>query len=959
MKLTRVLMSATCAAAVIATAAPLRAQPLEGLFKAPPKEARARVRWWWPGDAVTDEDLRKDIAVLDQAGFGGAEIQAMAPNFAKMTDAQKAAVNNYAEPSFFGHVRAAGAAAVAHGMTLDYTFGSAWPSGGGWAIPPEKALVELTMARTEVTGGQAGPIKVALPPRTKRLGALSMFDPRVKDPRAADWPARMDAQAQIVAVMAARGTAPSLKADPSTMMGLQLSAWKDVIASGQIDPATTVMLTDKLKADGTLDWTPPPGTWQVFVFKRYAANIGVLGSAGQGPQLTLDHMDPAAFAAHAARVGDPLGNKPTGIRATFVDSLELMQDLPWGRTFMDEFRRRRGYDLTPYLPLTIQPGWMQAWAERWSPPYFNAGDETAERVRTDYRRTVSDMMFDGFLKPFVAWNHAHGLKAKFQAHGGAIDIVRGYGITDIPETEDLVHYGDPIFMRFARSGADLYGRPIVSAESLVWKDRPYDVTPDELRRRADLIFAGGVNSLVLHGHDYPIGTDEWPGWHAFQPTPFGLGFSTMFTPTNPIWAGMRQFADYIGRTQAVLQQGKPIVPVAYFYGQTGYYVGIEDAGAGKQAAEKAFLTGGYDFDRINPDSIENAQVSAGQLLAQGGARYPVLVLPPIDGIRAETAEKIAQFAKAGLPVIFAGRAPNRDEGLADAAARDARVRSAIAAAMAAGARVVPEDGVVAALRQARIAPNLTFTSAGSPDVAWVQRAVGNRTVTFVHNMADAPRDAGMVLPRTGGVTRWNAMDGTIVPVSAQVQGTETRIDLPLAAGETALLVQDPATRPRTLRAPTVKTIMTLPAAGWTLDIAGHEGRAPVRRALGTVSLGDWQAMPNLKTFSGIGTYRHAVTLKPGTLAKGTRVILDLGTVHDMATVSVNGKQLPPAITAPFRVDLTGAVRPGTNELTIMVANTPQNAMVDPNAAAYKLLKPVPAGLIGPVVLDTVAMEKGQ
>ena len=952
MTLTRALMLATCAATITLPIAPLQAQTLERVFKAPPKEARARVRWWWPGDAVTDEELKRSIAQLDDAGFGGAEIQSLGPNFVKLTDAQKAAVNNYAEPSFFAHVRTAAAAAVAHGMTLDYTLGSAWPSGGGWAITPEKAFVELTMARTEVAGGVTGPIKVTIPARTQRLGALSMFDARVKDPRASDWPARMDAQAEIVAVMAVRGTAPTLKSSASTMMGIELSAWKDVLQSGRIDPASTVMLTDKLRPDGTLDWAPPAGTWQVFVFKRYAANVGVLGSAGQGPQLILDHMNPAAFAAHAARVGNPLGKNPAGIRSTFVDSLELMQDLPWERTFLEEFRKRRGYDLTRYLPLTIQPGWMQAWDERWSPPYFNAGDDTADRVRTDYRRTVSDLMFDGFIKPYVAWNHAHGLKAKFQAHGGAIDIVRGYGIVDIPETEDLVHDGDPIFMRFARSGADLYGRPIVSAESLVWKDRPYNVTPDELRRRADLIFAGGVNSLIMHGHDYPVGTDVWPGWHAFQPSPFALGFSTMFTPTNPIWAGIRQLTGYIGRTQAVLQQGKPIVPVAYFYGQTGYYVGIEDAGAAKQAAEKSFLAGGYDFDRINPDSIEHASVQGRQLVAQSGVRYPVLVLPPMDGIRAETAEKIAQFAKAGLPIFFAGRAPNRDEGLNDAAARDARVRVAVAAATAAGARIIPEEMVATELRAASIPANLTFTAPSTSDIIWVQRSVGKRVVTFVHNAGNTPHEAGMTLPGLGGVTRWDAMTGSVVAISSRAQGKSTRIDLPLAAGETALLVQDMGTRPSIRRADVTTTMATLPGNGWALDIDGHDARKPVRRTIGIVDLGDWRAT-DLKAFSGTGTYRRTFTLDAAALVKGSRVMLNLGEVHDMATISVNGKQLPPLITAPFRVDVTDAVHPGANDLTIAIINTPQNAMFDPKIAGYKLLKPVAAGLVGPVTLEAV------
>ncbi len=948
----RAMMTGACVAALALTSAPGAAQSLEDGFRNPAKEARPRFRWWWPGGAVNDGELEREIEAIDAAGFGGAEIQALAPSFATLSADEKARVNDYAEPAFFKHVRAAAAAAVARGLTLDYTLGSAWPSGGGFAIPPEKAFVELTMARTEVAGGGTAPIKLTLPTRTKRIGALSMFDVRVKDPKVADWPARMDAQAKIVAVVAMKGSAPTLKTDASVMMGIELSPWKDVIASGKLDAANAIVLTDKLQADGTLDWRAPAGTWQVFVFKQYASNMGVLGAAGQGPQLILDHMDPMAFAAHAARVGDPLGNKPQGIRSTFVDSLELMQDLPWGRQFLTEFQKRRGYDLTKYLPLTLQPGWMQAWSEHFSAPYFEAGDTTADRVRSDYRRTVSDLMFDGFIKPYVAWNHAHGLKAKFQAHGGAIDIVRGYGIVDIPETEDLVHEGDPYFMRFARSGADLYGHRIVSAESLVWKDRPYEVTPDELRRRADLIFAGGVNSMILHGHDYRLTDGSWPGWHAFQPSPFALGFSTMFTQSNPIWAGVPTLARYIGRTQSVLQQGQPVVPVAYFYGQTGYYVGIEDGGAGKQSAEKTFLGGGYDFDRVNPDAISTARVERRVLVAKGGARYPVLVLPALEGIRAETAEAIAGFAKAGLPVIFTDRTPDRDEGLADAANRDRRVRAAVAATLKAGGKVLPLTNIVAALRTASVPANLTFTASNVSDVVYVQRQVGARTVTFVHNMSDTPRDAGMVFAKVGGVSRWNAMDGSISPISATPDGKGVRIPLPLAGGETALLVLDPSARPQGTTSPVSVQRVALPNEGWTLSVAGHSGRQAFSQPTAPATLGDWRSARSLASFSGVGTYRRTLQIEPAWLANGKpRIVLALGGVHDMATVSVNGRTLQPVITTPFEVDVTSVVHAGANDLTIAVANTPQNAMIDSKAAGYKMLKPVPAGLVGPVAIE--------
>jgi hypothetical protein len=54
------------------------AQSLDSLrrdFENPPKEVRPMVRWWWPGGDVTADELRREVRVLDEAGFAGAEIQ--------------------------------------------------------------------------------------------------------------------------------------------------------------------------------------------------------------------------------------------------------------------------------------------------------------------------------------------------------------------------------------------------------------------------------------------------------------------------------------------------------------------------------------------------------------------------------------------------------------------------------------------------------------------------------------------------------------------------------------------------------------------------------------------------------------------------------------------------------------------------------------------------------------------
>lgn len=957
----RVALLATLAAAVVAAVPALAGElSLEEVFANPPQQAKPRVRWWWPGADVTAEELQREIALLDEAGFGGAEIQALSPNISPPPDAEATArINDYAEPRFFDMVKAAGAAAATRGMDLDYTFGSSWPSGGGFAIPPEKALVELTMAYTAIKGGSTGPITVEIPKRTGRLGALGAFDPRVRDPAAADWKDRFDGRAATIRVLAMRGTAPEFadanRAGPLAVP-IKLSAWSDVAQPGVLDTSEVIDLTDRLGADGLLDWSAPEGDWLVFVLRKYASNMGVLGAAGQGPQLVLDHFDHSAFAAHAARVGDPLGKNPAGLRATFVDSLELMQDLPWSEDFLVRFRDLRGYDLAPYLPLLVQPGWMAAWQEHYSPPYFEAKvPDLAERVREDYRQTISDLIFAEFLDPWRAWNKAHGLETKFQAHGGAIDQIRAYGLADIPETEDLVDNGDPLFMRLARSAANLYGHKIVSAESLVWKDRPFDVTPDEMRSRLDMLYAGGVNSVNLHGLPYRYAADAWPGWHTFAPTPVSLGFSTMLAESNPIWPAVPQLAAYAARAQALLQAGDPVVPVAFFYGDIGYYVGIETEGQHERPIEAGLIADGYDYDRINPDAIDHAKVVGGELLSAGGHRYAALVLPPIDALPVATAERLAEFAQAGLPIFFVDKLPDRSTGLHDAAENDRRTVDAIASMQSAGGKVVSITGLGAALQSANIPANLTF-SGDATDILFVQRRAGDRLITFLHNGGASDVTPAVTLPGMGGVTQWDAMDGAIRPLDAERVEGGTLVRPLIPAGQGVLLVQDSGVQPQRIADLSFVSDAVVSPVGWSLSASGHVAREPFSAKLTSVSLGDWRDIPELARFAGVGIYSATFDL-PGTmLADGRRVALSLGDVADMAMVRVNGVAFPPLISRPWRLDITGAVHAGANAIEVEIRNVPQNAMIG-EKGGYRKLQPVPAGLIGPV--EIYSYETGE
>src|SRR5208337_1677159 len=157
-----------CVCVIIAsTACQLLSQDeaaIKNEFRNAAKQYRPMVRWWWPGGDVTDQEIRREIRILDTAGFGGAEIQPFVTfDTRTMPKEEISLVNDFATPSYFKHVRVAADAAKAHGMWIDDTFGTGWPLGGGLAITPELSPIELRNTDTIVDGPKAFSGKLQIP----------------------------------------------------------------------------------------------------------------------------------------------------------------------------------------------------------------------------------------------------------------------------------------------------------------------------------------------------------------------------------------------------------------------------------------------------------------------------------------------------------------------------------------------------------------------------------------------------------------------------------------------------------------------------------------------------------------------------------------------------------------------------------------------------------------------------
>ena len=372
----------------------------------------------------------------------------------------------------------------------------------------------------------------------------------------AGWNERLQARTKIIAVLAIKGTEPVLESRKGAVSPEPLVVVK---TSGRLNPQSTRVLTRFMRPDGTLDWSVPAGEWHLFIFFQQPVETRVIGGVGQGPQLVLDHMNRRALEAHLDRMmaaaAPELSSQVHGktIRAGFCDSLEVESEIYWTDGLLREFRNRRGYDLTAWLPFIDVPGRGNVYPSYPSAPLFDGPG--AERVRRDYWQTVSDLWMENFFTPLSDWLHARGLKARIQAHGAPVDLLKAYATADIPETEQLASGGTTEFLKLATSAADVYGRPLVSAESFVHPGMAYKSTAESLERDANRLIAAGVNEIVYHGFPYVYLDRPEPGWYPFARPPM---FSDHFSEHNTqLWPAISSVNAYITRLQLVSRSGRP------------------------------------------------------------------------------------------------------------------------------------------------------------------------------------------------------------------------------------------------------------------------------------------------------------------------------------------------------------------------------------------------------------------
>ena len=777
------------------------------------------------------------------------------------------------------------------------------------------------------------------------------------------------------------------KAGFAALPDLYSVATRDVAANTVTPESDVIDITSKMKPDGTIDWTPPPGTWTVYrmgysltgitnhpappeatgpevdkldknavqsYFSHYLDNYKQASGGDMGAQ---GHSNPAAVPAPGGSAGK------VGLQFVITDSWEAGTQ-NWTPNILAEFQRRRGYDPHPWLP-TLAGRVIRSAAD-------------SDRFLWDYRRTIEELLAENHYGTLNAMLHERGMGQYGESHeSGRATIGDGMEMKrydDVPMAamwtqrpgvnDDKPGYNADI--RESASVAHIYGRPFVAAESMTAAAAPWGWSPATLKPTADKELDMGLNRFVIHSSVHqpltgPEGADAGSPAPGLTLGPFGQWFNR-----NESWAEQAgPWISYLSRASYLLQQGRFVADIAYYYGEDSNITAIF-------GEHNPSVPEGYNFDYVNADILEHKlKVDHGDLVTDSGMRYRVLALDPYSQhMSLPVLRRISELVRQGVTV--AGPVPTNDPSLADDQAAFNKLVTELWGTRLEPSRKVGKGRVLTgstlgeALKSANLVADTSYTKT-SPDteVLFVHRTMPGADLYFVDNRSAVPIETTASFRVTGrSAELFHPDTGAVTPASFKIENGHTSVPLSLEPWGTVFVVFRHPTKDNTLvlPKPAETNLATLDGA-WDVRFEDRTSKPEGEpKTLHLDQLGSWSdnSDPGIRYFSGHATYTKHIDVPANWFKTGAVTMLDLGDVANLAEVSVNGKSVGTVWKTPFRLDISSAIRPGDNLVEVRVVNLWVNRLVgdaqpDANKVTFTARNPykaksplVPAGLLGPV-----------
>jgi hypothetical protein len=901
------------------------------------------LRWWLAEGFHTDETLKKDIALIHEAGFGAVEFLAMDE------DGADSSRYGWGSEEWVHDSRLVMREASKRGMGVSVTSGTNWATANLTTILPDdkSASKELNFSSETLAPGQTreGPI----------------FPAQISQPNVHEQ--------ILVAVVAGKRLS-------RTYLGAVL------------DKDSLVVLTDRVDDKKNLSWNAPDdGLYELLFFWMHGT--GQTASPAQGTAYSINYVDPygieslISYWEKTILTPDFAGLIRKNKRfQMYMDSLELKTfgrgGQFWGYTFIEEFKKRRGYDIVPYLPFIIRP--YDRGLIGMPVYYYDSGDsEFDKKLRNDFYHVLTELYIDNVLKPFQVWLHTAGMTLRAEiSYGMPYEISLPGKYVDGIEGESLDFASQPEAFRGFAGMAFLFNKPY-SSETGAFKQN-YMMPLNFFNQIIFTQFACGVSRIVLHGYASIAGSDastRWPGHEGMWPV-----FSERFGIRQPAWKHYPGWTAMLSRFQFLLRQGSPrrdilILRLDYhFNGRLHRNNGIRDSiiyerlyfrrNEGIYWRDMSLQNSGYTYDYIAPQLLEEEEVSFGKgVINPDGASYKALIIYQ-EEMPFSSAKKILEWARRGLPVILvngvtemvrnetyvthnkaACRTPYYDQLDDDLGDLIKKIKSCP------NVQVLDnQKDTLAALRRLDVSPYAAFEEPNKKIITFTRHNNNLRYLYLYNYMYTEKEPFSFIINMEGRGKPYliNCWQNSIREIkNYSCSESYTRFGLTLAPGEAVVAVMELGKDADAPMDPAGQEPEVLEITGWELEVEswdqGEKREILEDRGLGYVTrevyyetrktlipvgktpLIPWKDMPPVgEAVSGMGYYRAKFNL-PAAWLDNRPVLLKMeNTQGNSAAVYVNGIKAPALDYCRLETDIGVLLREGENDLLIEVSSTLNNRL---------------------------------
>ncbi len=889
-------------------------------FLNPKAEAKPFFRWWWNGNRLSKEEIRRELNLMNNAGIGGIEI-----NPIQMPEQAENMVGESCEwlsDEWIDFLEFTIEEAEKLGMITDLIVGTGWPFGGEF-LKPEETIQGLNVEIIKLKG----PKQVEIPlPKPKgdfnfEVRKITLFPANIKS----------------------------------------LDEGKEIPFEPENDKITIKI---------------PGGEYELHILSWQNNFRTVMHGAPGGAGPVLDHFNKSAVENYLNHMSDQIKQKTgkpklEGIRAMFCDSIEL-NGANWTSGFEKIFKERRGYDIQPYLPLVLRKEIIVS----------QTFEDELKRARYDYSLTLAEIFTESFIIPFHNWCNENGTLSRYQAYGHPwlyTDLIDGYLIPDIPEGDQWLFNGGwqpyadvdqiryAIWNKYASSAGHLANRKIISTEAMTNTSGVFKASLKYIKQATDLNMATGINHQVLHGFNYSPPEAGFPGW---------IRYGDYFNENNPFWQYMPDWSQYSSRLSQIFQDSLPVSQVAIMGPTPDIW---SDYGLDRNPfnMEPWYLHSlwqalnhlGFCSDYVNSNLLKNARLEGGSIVIRA-MRYEILLLCDVETINSDVAEKIADLTQQGARIVVIGKKPRRSPAMRDAQKNDEIISTSMEVALSAGilTATAPENNLQASqelllnwadqlMKNCGVTPKI-YISNPSHKLFQIHYQKDEIDILFLANV-DRNEDFNSNISigvKTKYAARWDPGSGGKVKLK---QADKGEINIHLQPLESMLIISDP------------NDISGIKEPQMTKELsAGIEIKGPWDVAFKQVdnpstSLPHQQAgikmevlkpineLADFKDFGGEIFYKIQFEVENSNFA-----YLIIDKVYETAEVTLNGQSLGLSWWGNNKFEIDGKLKKGSNLLEIKVTTLLANyctSLKDNKTAKYwtsryKDKTPVKCGLAGKVRL---------